>query len=241
MRSKLAVIILIIVMLMSAMLIPISSISSAAPVPSNPIAINGDAMLSTTASANGWLGNGTASDPYIIANLNIDANGGYAITLDNTNLYVDIENCTITHSSYSFDIEMSSNITIENNTMVGSSGYSNIYLYWSDNNTILNNIVNGDEYGLCFISSNNNLICNNAINNASNDGIFFQSSNDNIISNNTIGGVYEGIYLDWYSNNDTISNNNLTESGIDLNGYSDNNTASNNNLTEGDIDLLSIF
>ncbi len=55
------VVILTVVMLMSAVLVPISSISSAASIQSGQININGDHQLITEASANGWAGNGTSS------------------------------------------------------------------------------------------------------------------------------------------------------------------------------------
>ncbi|NPA75987.1 MAG: hypothetical protein GXO25_07920, partial [Euryarchaeota archaeon] len=61
-----------------------------------PLRINNDTDLANQASANGWPGNGTVNNPYIIQNYTIDArNSGPAIYVGNTTVYFEIANCTV--------------------------------------------------------------------------------------------------------------------------------------------------
>jgi len=78
MRFKLPLAIMTAIVLLSATLVLLPTSASATSITSSPITINGDSNLAAQASANNWSGNGLASNPYIISNLNINAEGGPA-------------------------------------------------------------------------------------------------------------------------------------------------------------------
>jgi len=69
--------------------------------PHAPIFIDGDANFSDTASAEGWSGNGSEGDPYIIDGLTIDRGGsaGDCISISNTRVNFTISNCNLTGAS----------------------------------------------------------------------------------------------------------------------------------------------
>ena len=96
----------------------------------------------------GWPGDGTAANPYLIANLTFDGSSGVGLMIQNIDLYVIIDNCTITNSDYCIDIVGSNNMTIKNNTFYGNSYGFNIYMDESNNNTIVNNSMIGNNYGI---------------------------------------------------------------------------------------------
>jgi len=60
------------------------------------IDIDGNDELNSTASSEGWAGNGSSSSPYLIQNLSIDANGGdFCIRITNTTLNFNITDCQL--------------------------------------------------------------------------------------------------------------------------------------------------
>ncbi|MDD5446373.1 MAG: NosD domain-containing protein, partial [Methanocellales archaeon] len=129
----------------------------------------------------------------------------------------------------------------ENNA---SSNYIGINLYYSDNNTITNNIANSNSFdGIRLQSSNNNTIANNIANSNSGSsagyGIDIMSSSNNTITNNTANSnSYHGISLGYDCNYNTISSNTANSNnyyGIHLYSSSNyntitGNTANSNNL-----------
>ncbi len=60
-----------------------------------PIEITSDADFAAQATMEGWAGNGTAADPYIITNLNITSEGD-CIGIDDTTVYFIIQDCLLT-------------------------------------------------------------------------------------------------------------------------------------------------
>lgn len=61
-----------------------------------PIDIDSDSDFATTASSNGWKGTGTAANPYIIENYEINGNGyTHCIKITKTTKYFEIRNCTL--------------------------------------------------------------------------------------------------------------------------------------------------
>ncbi|MEM3493743.1 MAG: DUF835 domain-containing protein, partial [Thermoplasmata archaeon] len=71
-----------------------------------PIHINGNADFLVQALANGWPGDGTQGNPYIIDGYEIDggqapALGMYGIWIENTNVYFVIRNCTVYNATNS--------------------------------------------------------------------------------------------------------------------------------------------
>ncbi|MFX0065807.1 MAG: hypothetical protein ACFFC7_26840, partial [Candidatus Hermodarchaeota archaeon] len=92
-----------------------------------PIYINGNEDFKTTAQSEGWLGNGSLTNPYLIEGLNITT-PSYAesVVIRNTNVYFQVINCLI--ESY-FKLYW----------------YSGIYFDNVSNAIISNNIINNVE------------------------------------------------------------------------------------------------
>ncbi len=192
-------------------------------------------------------GSGTSSDPYILKDFIIDADGpGSCILIENSDVYFKIENCTLFNSGTSYILD--GGITLNNVTngvVINNTCYSNfrgINVRKSYNNIISGNIANNNiEDGIYLWYSNINTVSGNTANNNGDSGIMLHdNSNNNIISGNTANNNYEnGIYL-WICNNNTISGNtanNNTEAGINLRS-SDNNKISENILMGNDKCIL---
>jgi hypothetical protein len=65
------------------------------------IRINNDTELETLIATNHWNGSGTANEPYIIENLQIDAAGeSNGIFIGNTTAFLVIRNCDVSGSVY---------------------------------------------------------------------------------------------------------------------------------------------
>jgi parallel beta-helix repeat protein len=113
---------------------------------SSPISINGNSDFAIKAASNGWPGNGSASNPYILENLVITTSVDYiyAISIRYTNVHFILRNSTITatgtESSALYLISVH-NGTIYNNTAITQRGF---VLSYSSSNTLINNsIING--------------------------------------------------------------------------------------------------
>jgi parallel beta-helix repeat protein len=214
-----------------------------------------DNNWTATKSAGICTGDGTYSEPYIIEDLVIDAEGsGSCILIENSTVYFRIENCTLYNSgsgwtdagirlvyankSQLIDNNCSSNyvgIQLYNSTTNTISGntandnYYGIYLGDSNNNTVSGNNANDNYYGIIIGYSVNNTVSENTVNNNIWEGIFLIDSNNNIISGNNANSNYRGILLE-NSDYNTISGNtanNNHDEGIFL-IESNNNTVSVN-------------
>jgi len=159
------------------------------------------------------MGNGTFSNPYIIEDLVIDGgDSGSCISIENSDVYFRIENCTVYNSGddYSFDD-------------------AGIRLYNTGNGTLIDNDCQFNFYGIYLYSSNNFTILGNAANNNDNSGIWlYNTGNGTLIGNDCSSNTY-GIGL-YYSNNITVlgnTANNNRESGIWL-YHTDNGTLTGN-------------
>jgi parallel beta-helix repeat protein len=136
-----------------------------------------------------WVsGSGTYSDPYIIENISIDAAGSRSgITISESNVYFEINNCTLTNSS---------------------TFYAGIQLINVTNGAILNNNLSSNYNGISLaVNSLNNTISGNFIERNTNNGISLGTSpNNNISKNYILSNGYDGINLDDSDNNTIIEN-----------------------------------
>jgi parallel beta-helix repeat protein len=107
----------------------------------------------------------------------------------------------------------------------------------SNNNTITNNNVLGNQYGFQLSGSNNNTLSNNTISGGFKGTLLLASSNNAIINNTINLNDYFGIELGYYSSNNTILNNTISnnEYGIYLYYYSNNNKILHNNFVDNPI------
>ena len=146
-----------------------------------------------------------------------------------------ISDNNVSHNGDGIWIWNSSNNIIANNT-ANSNGNIGIFLApISDNNTIIDNIVNlNNVSGIELWSSNNNMIANNTASGNDRSIYLFESSENTLINNNADSNKNSGICL-LVSGNNLLQNNILSNNnyGIYLdksrNNRLQNNTLSNNN------------
>ncbi len=91
--------------------------------------------------------------------------------------------------------------------------YMGIYLLFSDNCIISNNIIkSNNEYGIFqWHGGGNHIIVGNIIENNGNSGIAAQELINGIISYNIIRENNDGLNMQWHSNNTLVSNNIISE------------------------------
>ncbi|WP_321431013.1 PGF-pre-PGF domain-containing protein [uncultured Methanolobus sp.] len=124
------------------------------------------------------------------------------------------------------------NVTIDgfNVTGVTSSEVAGIYLGYSNNSIVTNNVVNNNSRGIVLDHSENNTLSSNIANNNSYYGIYLSSSSHNALDDNDIYNNYYGIRLSSSSDHNTLTDNtamNNTRYGMYF-GSSDNNTLTSN-------------
>lgn len=211
-------------------------------------------------------GEGIYSDPFLIEDLIIDAGGsGSGILIENSFVYVRIENCTIYNGDTGISIFNSvNNLILRNNVTNNNFG---IAVRFGENFTILGNEAsNNENYGIYVLSSNEINVIGNVANlnnyagihleesigckvseNTVNHnnyvfwsmGIALTSSNHSIVSENTLGyNGQSGIIL-YNSNDNTIQFNIIQQCyiGIYL-SYSNNNEISNNYFKGNNADVI---
>ena len=198
------------------------------------ITIDGDANFSDTALLEGWPGDGSPENPFIIDGLDIDIsdddNYWYCIKITNTQLSFIISNCSLSGAIY-------------NITDVRRYRGAGIFLENVTNCELVKNIIDSDAYGIravnlnsskitdniCYggnkilqgfskicsiylVGSTYNTIANNTCNDSEFVGIRLSDSSYNIVANNTCNGNGwrhhrgGGIYLK-HSHANIVANN----------------------------------
>ena len=153
--------------------------------------------------------------------------------------FVTIERFTIMHSGLIYP-NSGINLSSNHNTIKDNIIQSNFYgmtLYYSSNNTILRNTIQNDDHcGIYLSASSNNSISNNTIKNHNYNGVgVYYSSDGNIIENNTfISNDFCGVNIRVCKNN-MVLNNNFTDNYIgvhipDSSNIVDGNVFSGNNI-----------
>ncbi|MFW9797824.1 MAG: right-handed parallel beta-helix repeat-containing protein, partial [Candidatus Thorarchaeota archaeon] len=148
-----------------------------AGVPHAPIVIDGDANFSDTALIEGWSGNGSYGNPYIIDGLNIDldSNTGHCISISNTMVYFTISNCYLVGANV-------------------DSG-SGIYLENVQNGRIVDNFCQLNTHGIFILGrgSRNCVLENNTFTQNAISGIQLVASLNITIKQNNCSNNYYGI------------------------------------------------
>jgi parallel beta-helix repeat protein len=196
--------------------------------PHAPIIIDGDINFNATAQAEGWPGDGTSGDPFIIEGLDIDLGGGpgHGISISNTQVHFVIRNCNLTGASvnpgsgiYLYSV---TNGLLINNTSTGN--FHGIYLDLSDSNTLVNNTCASNYAGIRLSSSNSNTLSDNTCSSNSN-GIIFLSANSNTVVNNSFTSNGYGVNLfNAHSNivlDNTFTNSSLVAINLDTSDLND--------------------
>ncbi len=140
-----------------------------------PIPIHVDNNWTETVVTYDWVtGSGTWTDPYVIEDITIDAQGsGSGIFIENTDEYFIVRNCTIYDTSQwnyvtegydaGIKLENTDNGMIYNNTIYDTD-YAGIYLDYADNNTIYENILyQNNLWGIDNHDCSSNRIINNTV------------------------------------------------------------------------------
>ena len=112
-----------------------------------------------------------------------------------------------------------------------------IYLWDSSNNTLTNNTINDNQYGIrLHYSSDNNTLTGNTANSNNWWGILISNSNNNILTGNIFNdNTLNGIRL-YNSNNNTLQGNEISNNDIGI--YSENsNTTINRNIVCGNVNV----
>lgn len=221
------------------------------------IMINGNEDFVNQASLNGWDGNGSKEDPYIISNYSlVSALGISTIWINNTDLHFVIENNLLEQSSelyeagiklqsvhngeisnnilknnnYGIYIDNSSNIKVTNNSFTDNARWG-ISAWYSTNISITHNsfLQNDGAIRISYTTTSN--IEKNIATNNTNWGLSIRFSSAINLLNNTIDTTYRGIYI-WSSSTTLIMGNNVTNNEIGVGiGSSSRTIVSFNNVT----------
>lgn len=211
------------------------------------IKIDNNSDFAQLAKEEGWPGNGTQENPYIISGYDIDANGsGYAIYIGNTTAYFVVENCYLHNVSSVIGSEYAGaaitlyeviNGEFKNNTIdaTGSEGID-LNSAGTDDISIVNNTFYDYSKGISVYytyGSYNILIEDNVLDDSGHSdyagGIMVLQGYGVKIINNTIinvtGGVSNyGIFID-NSKDSFLSDNeiyNVSGYGIEINNANEN-------------------
>ncbi len=183
----------------------------------DPISIDGNPDFINQVTTEGWLGNGSSLDPYIIENYNFNNLTGSLVEIRNTNLSFKIINCYLFNGDFGIYLYNVKNGNIDNNTLIGNR--FSIYNYNVSKGEIINNkIINSEGDSIRLYFSEENFISNNSVTNNAGFAIRLGSSNKTFILNNSIFNNTAGIYLTSSINNSILENeiSNNSGSGIRL-------------------------
>ncbi|MFW9845595.1 MAG: NosD domain-containing protein [Candidatus Thorarchaeota archaeon] len=198
----------------------------------------------TEFAAQGWPGDGTPTDPFIIENLNITADSENCIMIFNVSIYFVIrnsifttsgefadniqiissrngiiDNCTITGGRYGVYISSSSGITVANSTIYGSTSIG-ITVYTSDNCVIQTNTIYGNVRGIRFQTTVNSIIMANVVYRSEQTGIvLFFNTADNQIFYNFIGWNGPPGFIDALNNAADNGENNIWDDNASIGNF----------------------
>ena len=201
--------------------------------PHDPILIEGNSNFTSQAAGEGWPGDGSEEDPYIIQDYEIIGGNGHCIEIRNSTvnfiikdsnisdgmvgIYLfntsggEIKDCTIQNNQLGILIERSQKITIKENII--ASNFDGIHIFNSNQNRIENNNAsqNFGEGITLFNSSRNYIEHNTLLDNQYALGLVI--SDENNIYNNTASDNVGGIQIQNSHKNkvyrNIITNNNI--------------------------------
>ena len=211
--------------------------TTATYLPWGRIRINSNADFNPAHGVTG--GAGTALNPWIIQNLNIDGTGyGYGIYVGNTTDYFIIRNCKLSNSTggyFGWDYAPDSGLVFYNvtngiaaNNIMTTNAFAGIYSVRSTNLMIFNETLAGNYYGIYLRNTNDSVVSFNTVS-SNYIGAWLFESNSNTMANNTITHNYQGIMMvssTWntFDHNTLFANNGY---GIHFLGSTNNRVFSN--------------
>ena len=214
--------------------------------PHDCIVVDGNNDLIIQAAAEGWLGDGTSTNPYIIDGYNFTSSSGVLIDIRNVDLHFQISRNLLVGTERVGESPLGgkySGITFENvaNALIIQNIFFlqqyGVYLHNSHDITIKSNNISNNCYGIYLYNSENNYISENTVQSCQ-VGIYISSCSHNDIKENIGFDSYVGIYLSSSENNSAWSNiiYNCSTCGIQVSKSSNNlihNNTSQNNVQDG--------
>jgi parallel beta-helix repeat protein len=189
----------------------------------SPIIVDNEGELSSLFANERWDGSGTAEDPYVVKNLEINAKGeGDCISIGNTSAYLIIQDCRLYGSEpTSFGVPGSAAISVNNveNAVIRNNELNDntisIELVETKNTTIENNTCDRSTiYSVSLENCTEIQVVKNECTNNSQHSIEVYLSTECLIENNTCNdNEYMGIQVDGGGNN-TIRNNTCKANGM---------------------------
>lgn len=178
----------------------------------NNITIDGNSEFAQKATEEGWSGDGTPSNPYLINGLNITNAPNNLIQIWNTDLHFQISHCFLSGGKIGISLFNVINAKIFGNVIENSS-IAGIYLSNSFNNTISsNNITNTKYRGLWIQYSEYNVVSNNYFFSNEMSVYILRSKYISLFNNSVTNNNAEGLFGDSTSNI-TLSNNSFSNNG----------------------------
>ncbi|MHA2353044.1 MAG: right-handed parallel beta-helix repeat-containing protein, partial [Candidatus Thorarchaeota archaeon] len=216
--------------------------------PHGPIIINGDSNFSATAVAEGWSGDGSAHDPYIIENYDITLGPTpeASINITNTRANYTIRECNLigpeATPSYGIYLVNSTNGRIINNMITKFANGVNV-VGGSSNLVVTGNNISYNSYSIWWEDSDNLTITQNHCSHNFFTGIYISNSDEGTISgNNCSGNGNHGIHLYSISRYHVLTDNiciKNTWNGLRLESAIEN-TLENNTSSENEVGVFAV-
>jgi parallel beta-helix repeat protein len=151
-----------------------------------PLLIDGNVEFEQLVLKEGWIGNGSHSNPYIIDGLTIEYYyGRILINIRNTDVYFQVSNCNLNLGFHGILLNNVTNAYITNNIFTNNG--NGIILIESFNNTIIDNVItDSEENGIYLIFSEENTLITNQLSNNGNTGIYIEASPNNRLVGNSL-------------------------------------------------------
>ena len=159
-----------------------------------PIIIDSDSEFALMAASEGWSGNGSVENPWIIDNYEIDGGGlNNCISIRNTTVYFTVKDCYLHDSNNNLELFSVQNGTLENNTL--RNAWNGILISDTFNVLVKNNkALSGYLWGITITSSRNIMLSNNTASNGHGGIRLLSCSTNNTINNNIAQKNYFNIF-----------------------------------------------
>ncbi|MFW9977807.1 MAG: right-handed parallel beta-helix repeat-containing protein [Candidatus Thorarchaeota archaeon] len=177
------------------------------------IVITSDTDIVEQAGNEGWLGNGSASNPFYISNYRIE-DESCCISIESVSLHFVINGCLLISSSTGVYLRNSPNSVINNTELYGHSLRAIDVL--QDKTTIMNCKIHNNSYGI-FLHSSDETRIENATLFENRNGIFINTCDNITIQCCVIRDNEFGCYM-ITSENAVISNNAFVNDSIEIVG-----------------------
>jgi parallel beta-helix repeat protein len=175
------------------------------------ISIVGDAEFASLATSEGWPGDGTPSDPYMIEGLEISTADPYALSIADTSASFVVTGCSLVGASGSVMLQNVLDGVVHGNALTGA-GYA-VVLAHSPGNAVTNNTCAVSGYAVSAWESDDIVLANNTISSSIGMGVeIIDCSNVTLSANAMTGcGVMLHPWLLEHANTHTITPDNTVD------------------------------